>query len=150
MSHKGPHTRTERYETIVIGGGQAGLAAARELQGRDVDYLVLDPGMILPADPAYVVDKGEVAASLAAYVAHFDLALRLGVSVRSLRRAGEHFEILASDLRYEATSVIVAIGPYQTPLDLGWIVDGEPCLYFLGDVGRGAACIAARIAAPGL
>lgn len=128
MSQDAPYTRTERYETIIIGGGQAGLAAACELQERDLDYLVLDPGMVLPA-------------------AYFDLALRLGVSVRSLRRAGGRFEILAGALRYEATSVIVATGPSQAPLDLR-SVEGEPGLYLLGGItpGRDAARIAERIA----
>lgn len=141
--------RTERYETIIIGGGQAGLAAAYELQGRDLDYLVLDPGVVLPAAPGQLGDNSELAASLAAYVAHFDLALRLGVSVRTLRRAGGHFEILTSELRYEATSVIVALGSSQTPLDLRW-VQGQAGLYVLEDVGRDAPLIAEQIARAGL
>lgn len=129
MPQDAPYTRTERYETIIIGGGQAGLAVACELQERDRDYLVLDPGIALPA-------------------AYFDLALRLGVSVRSLRRAGGRFEILAGALRYEATSVVVATGPSHAPLDLR-SVEGEPGLYLIGGItpGRDAARIAERIAA---
>ncbi len=143
-----PNMRTERYETIVIGGGQAGLAAASELQGRDLDYLVLDPGVVLPATPGQLAHNSEFAASLAAYVAHFDLTLRLGVSVQSLRRAGAHFEILASDLRYEATNVIVAMGPAQTPLDLQ-SVQGESRLFLLRSGGRDASNIAEQIATAG-
>ncbi len=140
--------RTERYATIIIGGGQAGLAAAYELQGRDVDYLVLDPGVVLPAAPELVADNRELAASLAAYVAHFDLSLRLGVTVQSLRRAGEHFEILANELRYEATSVVVALGRAHTPFDLRW-VEGDPGLYVIEDAGRDASRIAEQIARAG-
>lgn len=136
MSQDLPYQRTERYETIIIGGGPAALAAAHELQARDVDCLVLDPGLLLRAAPD----------------AHVDLPRRFDVSVRSLRRVDAHFEILAGDLRYEATSVIVAMGPYQSPVDLEWIVEREPCLYFLdgNSSGGDAAIVAERIALAGL
>ncbi len=112
MPHDVPYTRTERYETIIIGWGRAALAAACELQKRDVDCLVL----------------------------------RTEGTVRSLRRAGAHLEILTDGLRYEATSVIVAVGRAQRPLDLR-AVEGDPALHILGDVARDAVRIAERIAA---
>ena len=34
--------RTERYELIIIGAGQAGLAAGYWLAQRDIDFLILD------------------------------------------------------------------------------------------------------------
>jgi len=135
-------TRTERYETIVIGGGQAGLAAGYELQRRGADFLILDaaartgeswrrrwdslrlftpakhsglPGMPFPAAPGHLPDKDEVAAYLEAYAARFDLPVRHGAPVRSLRRVDGRYEILAGDLRFEATNVIVATGPCQPP-----------------------------------
>lgn len=114
MPHAAPHTRTERYQTIIIGGGRAALAAACELQRRDVDCLVL----------------------------------RTEGTVRSLRRAGSHFEILTDGLRYEATSVVVAVGRAPSPLDLR-SVEGDPDLHILGDVARDAVRIAERIAAAG-
>ena len=37
--------RIERYDAIVIGGGQAGLAVAHELQRRDAELIILDGGI---------------------------------------------------------------------------------------------------------
>jgi len=142
MPPASPNTRTERYETIVVGGGQAGLAAGYELQRRGVDFLILDanahigdswrrrwdslrlftpsqhsglPGMPFPAAPGHLPDKDEVGAYLEAYAARFDLPVRLETSVRSLSRSDGRYELLAGEVRYEATSVIVATGPYQVP-----------------------------------
>lgn len=114
MPHDVPYTRTERYETIIIGWGRAALAAACELQKRDVDCLVL----------------------------------RTEGTVRSLRRAGAHLEILTDELRYEASSVVVAMGRARSPIDLR-SVEGDPGLHILGDVARDAVRIAERIAAAG-
>ena len=41
--------RTERFETVVIGGGQAGLAVGHHLAQRDVDFVILD-GASRPGD----------------------------------------------------------------------------------------------------
>ena len=41
-THTMPSTRVERVETIVIGGGQAGLAVGHHLAARDVDFVILD------------------------------------------------------------------------------------------------------------
>jgi putative flavoprotein involved in K+ transport len=142
MPHAAPYTRTERYEAIVIGGGQAGLAAAYELQRRGVDVLVLDagarigdswrarwdslrlftparycglPGLAFPAAPSHRPDKDEVGAYLESYAARFDLPVRLETVVRSMRRTGGRYEILAGALRYEATHVVIATGAFRTP-----------------------------------
>src|SRR5947209_4317763 len=78
--------RVERWETLVIGGGQAGLAVGYHLAARDVDFVILSdesrigdnwrkrwdslrlftparysglPGMPFPAPPAHLADKDE-------------------------------------------------------------------------------------------
>ena len=95
--------RVERFETIVIGGGQAGLAAGYHLAARDVDFVILDaakrvgdswrhrwdslrlftpaaysglPGLPFPAPPAPLPDKDEVAVS--GITALRGILLRLG------------------------------------------------------------------------
>ena len=35
-------TRVLRYDTIVIGGGQAGLAVGHHLAKRDIDFVILE------------------------------------------------------------------------------------------------------------
>jgi putative flavoprotein involved in K+ transport len=137
-----PSTRVERYGTIVIGGGQAGLAAGYHLAQRDVDFVILDaasrtgdswrhrwdglrlftpaaysglPGMVFPAPPAHLPDKDEVAAYMERYAERFDLPVRHDVRVSSLRRDGTRYVVEAPGIRYEADSVVVATGPFHAP-----------------------------------
>jgi len=106
--------RIERFETIVIGGGQAGLAVGHYLASDDANFVILDgasrigdswrrrwdslrlftpaaysglPGMPFPAPPTHLPDKDEVADYLTRYAERFDLPLRLDTKVRSLELA---------------------------------------------------------------
>ena len=134
--------RVERFETIVIGGGQAGLAVGHHLAARDVDFVILDaakrvgdswrqrwdslrlftpaaysglPGMPFPAPPSHLPDKDEVADYLARYAERFDLPVRLDTAVRSLSRAGDHWVVETGESVFEADNVVVATGPFQRP-----------------------------------
>jgi putative flavoprotein involved in K+ transport len=137
-------TRVERYETIVIGGGQAGLAVGHHLAKRDVDFVILSdearigdnwrrrwdslrlftparysslPGMHFPAPPDHLADKDEMADYLERYVDRFDLPVRLDSRVHRLARDGERFTIALDDdsALLEADNVIVATGAFQQP-----------------------------------
>jgi putative flavoprotein involved in K+ transport len=134
--------RVERYDTVVIGGGQAGLAVGQQLAARDLDFLILDaerrvgdawrqrwdslrlftpaaysglPGMPFPAPPAHFPDKDEVADYLERYAERFDLPVRLETRVESLAWDGERYVVHAGSARFEADNVIVATGPFQRP-----------------------------------
>src|SRR3982751_4734778 len=123
--------KVERFETIVIGGGQAGLAVGHHLAARDVDFVILDagkrvgdswgrrwgflrlfppaaysglPGMPFPAAPAHLPDKDEVADYLARYAERFDLPVRLDTTVRSLGRVGDGYVVRAGASVFEADS----------------------------------------------
>jgi putative flavoprotein involved in K+ transport len=137
------NTRVERFETIVIGGGQAGLAVGHQLAARDVDFVILDsakrvgdswrqrwdslrlftpaaysglPGMPFPAPPAHLPDKDEVADYLERYAERFDLPVRVGTAVRALGRVGDHYVVEAGGGSVlEAENVVVATGPFQRP-----------------------------------
>jgi putative flavoprotein involved in K+ transport len=139
-----PPTRVERYETIVIGAGQAGLAVGHHLAKRDVDFVILSdeprigdnwrrrwdslrlftparysglPGMHFPAPPGHLADTDEVADYLERYADRFDLPVRLDSRVRRLTSDGERYTISldGTDTRLEAESVIVATGAFQRP-----------------------------------
>ncbi|HEU4585579.1 MAG TPA: NAD(P)/FAD-dependent oxidoreductase [Gemmatimonadaceae bacterium] len=135
-------TRVERYDTIVIGAGQAGLATGYYLAERGADFVILDaaarvgdswrkrwdslrlfttaahsglPGMPFPAPPAHLPDRDEVADYLERYAERMDLPVRLGCRVDSLVRSGERYVVHTDEMRYEADSVVVATGPFQRP-----------------------------------
>src|SRR6185436_2417050 len=134
--------RVERYDTIVIGAGQPGLAAGYFLAIRNADFLIIDsstrigdswrhrwdslrlftpaaysglPGMPFPAEPMHLPDKDEVADYLGRYAERFELPVRHGTRVESLSWNGERYVIDAGVVTYEADHVVVATGPFQTP-----------------------------------
>jgi putative flavoprotein involved in K+ transport len=137
-----PTSRIERYDTIVIGAGQAGLAVGYHLAQRDADFLILDsaarlgdtwrrrwdslhvftsaaftglPGMPFPAPSAHLPDKDQLADYLERYAERFELPVRLNTRVESLSRVGGRYLVDAGTIRYEARNVVVATGPFQTP-----------------------------------
>jgi putative flavoprotein involved in K+ transport len=138
-------SRVERFDTVVIGAGQAGLAVGHHLAARDVDFVILSdesrvgdnwrkrwdslrlftparysglPGTPFPAMPDHLADKDEVADYLERYAERFDLPVRLNSRVQSVTSDGEHFTISleGSETRLEAGNVIVATGAFQRPL----------------------------------
>lgn len=133
---------TERVETIVVGGGQAGLSAGYHLAKRGLPFLILDAndrigdswrkrwdslrlftparfdgldGMPFPADSNAFPTKDEMGDYLESYAARFDLPVRTGVTVDSLTREDDSFVLTAGGRRFEAENVIVALSHYQKP-----------------------------------
>lgn len=132
----------ERFNTIVIGGGQAGLSVGYHLAQRGVDFVILDAsarvgdawrqrwdslrlftparhagldGMPYPADPFSFPTKDEFADYLEAYARKFALPIRSGIRVDRLSRAGQRFVVIAGEQRFEAENVVVAMAHYQRP-----------------------------------
>jgi putative flavoprotein involved in K+ transport len=131
-----------RTEVLVIGGGQAGLAAAFFLARSGIPYVVLDkgsevgeawkrrydsltlftprncsrlPGMRLAGDPDDFPTKDEIARALRQYVEDHGLHIRLGTEVTELAKAGDAFEAVTNRGTFFARHVIVATGPFQEP-----------------------------------
>jgi putative flavoprotein involved in K+ transport len=136
------HRRIERYDTIVVGGGQAGLSAGYHLAQRDVDFVIVDaeqrtgdvwrrrwdslrlftpakysglPGMPFPAPPSHLPDKDEMADYLERYAERFDLPVRSGTRARSLSHDGERWVLHTDRGTLEANSVVVATGAFHAP-----------------------------------
>src|SRR5919109_2819864 len=132
----------ERFETIVIGGGQSGLSVGYHMAKRDGPFEILDaserigdswrkrwdslrvftqarydglPGWPFPAPARSFPTKDEVADYLEAYAARFGLPVRSGVRVDGLTKEGNRYVVTAGDRRFEADNVVVATGVYQTP-----------------------------------
>ena len=130
----------ERIETVIVGGGQAGLAVGYHLARRGRPFVILDadqrpgeawrrrwdslrlftparysglPGWPFPAPPSAYPTRDQVADYLEAYAARFELPVRNGVRVDRLAWQGDRFLVAAADRRWEADQVVVATGAYQ-------------------------------------
>ena len=132
-----------RVQTVVIGGGQAGLSVGYHLRTSGLPFLILEShgrigdswrerwdtlrlftparfdgldGMPFPAAPDAFPTKDEMAAYLEVYASRFELPVRTGVKVERLSRRGDRFlvEALGGE-RFEAENVVVAMATYQRP-----------------------------------
>jgi putative flavoprotein involved in K+ transport len=132
--------RTERVETVVIGGGQAGLAVGYHLARRNQPFVILDacervgeswrnrwpslqlyspalvdglPGMRFPAPSYSYPTAREMADYLEAYAERFGLPILNGVRVETLERDDGGYVVAAGERRFEADNVVVATGVFQ-------------------------------------
>jgi putative flavoprotein involved in K+ transport len=132
----------EYVETVVIGGGQAGLAVGHELARRGRSFVILDahprvgdawrarwdslllftparycglPGMRFPASGGAFVTKDAMADYLEAYAQRFELPVRTSTRVEELSRVGNRFRVRAGATTIEADNVVVAMANFQQP-----------------------------------
>src|SRR6266542_2837283 len=130
----------ERTQTVIIGGGQAGLSLGYHLAQRDLPFVILEAnqrigdswrsrwdslrlftparfdglaGMPFPAAGHTFTTKNEMADYLEAYVARFALPVRTGVRVDRLSREGGRYVVAAGERRFEADHGVVAMATYQ-------------------------------------
>jgi putative flavoprotein involved in K+ transport len=133
---------SERFDTVIIGGGQAGLAAAYHLAKRGRPAIILDenerigdawrkrwdslrlftpakydglPGFRFPGKRWSFPTKDEMADYLEAYATRFGLDVRTGVRIDRLYKEHARFVATAGDRRFEADNVIAATGAERTP-----------------------------------
>jgi putative flavoprotein involved in K+ transport len=138
----GPGPTQNLLDTLVIGGGQAGLAIGTHLSGQRRQFLILDagervgdgwrlrwdslrlftpakynglPGEPFPADPLSFPTKDEMADYLENFAAGRDLPVRTGVRVERLWREGDHYVAASNGNRWEARNVVVATGAERRP-----------------------------------
>jgi putative flavoprotein involved in K+ transport len=131
---------SERYDTVVIGGGQAGLTAGYYLSRQQGSFVILDanervgdawrkrwdslrlftpasfsalPGYRLPGPSWSYPSKDELADYLEGYAARFDLPVQTGVSVERVSKDGDRFVVSAGARAFESANVIVATGAHQ-------------------------------------
>lgn len=143
----------EHVDTVIVGGGQAGLATGYHLARRGLPFVILDanertgdawrrrwsslrlftparydglPGRPFPAPDWSFPTKDEVAGYLEAYAAGFDLPVRTGVLVDRLSREGNRYIVAAGERRFEARQVVVATGAYHHPRVPGFAAELDP------------------------
>lgn len=130
----------ERFETVIIGGGQAGLATGYHLKKRDRSFVILDagervgdswrkrwpslrlysparlnglPGLRFPAPAQSFPTAGDMADYLEAYAERFDLSVRTATSADAVEKDGAGYVVRAGDRTFEAENVVVATGVFQ-------------------------------------
>ncbi|HEY3193791.1 MAG TPA: NAD(P)-binding domain-containing protein [Candidatus Dormibacteraeota bacterium] len=133
----------ERHcETVIIGGGQAGLSVGYHLARQGREFLILDankrvgdswrnrwdtlrvftpakwcglPGMRFPGPRLSFPTKDEVGDFMADYAAKFKLQVCNGVSVEGVSRQGTRFAVTSNGGLFSADNVVVATGASHTP-----------------------------------
>ncbi len=140
-------------DAIVIGAGQAGLAAGYHLRRAGLDFAMLDagkvgdtwahrwdslrlftparynglPGMPFPGKPYDLPGKDDVAAYFRDYATRFALPVHEDAAVRSVRREAGAFRIeLRDGETLSARAVIVATGANQRPHTPGFATGVAP------------------------
>lgn len=136
--------RTARsVAALVIGGGQAGLAAAFYLRRRGIDYVVLDeqdrpggawlhtwdslrlfspaaysslPGWRMPPTTGEgYPDAHHVVDYLARYEERYDVPVRRGERVTAVDRSGDGYRVLTAQGTWQAEAVFNATGTWSRP-----------------------------------
>jgi putative flavoprotein involved in K+ transport len=137
-----PERSPTRYDVIVIGAGQAGLAMGYFLARQGLRFLILDragavgsawrerwdslvlftparysglPGLPFPGDPDAYPTRDQMTSYLEHYAEHFHLPIALDREVTSVRMHDGRHAVTAGDATYETDQVVVATGPFQVP-----------------------------------
>ena len=132
----------EHFHTIIIGGGQAGLAAAHFLSQAGIEYMILDagpgfghswrrrwdslrlftpakfsglPGMTFPGEAFAMPTKDMTARYMEDYAAGLNPTVQFNTRVDSLSRTDDGFRVKAGAQSFLSSRVIVATGTYQKP-----------------------------------
>src|SRR5580765_4373863 len=134
----------ERIDAVVIGAGQAGLAASHELSARGIEHVVLERGVVghtwrtrrwrsfrivspnslnlLPGyeydgpEPNAFLDTAGLLAYLAGYAASFNAPVCTGISVIEILPAdGRGYRVKTDGSQLEADHVVVATGAFGDP-----------------------------------
>ncbi|HJS50154.1 MAG TPA: NAD(P)-binding domain-containing protein [Gaiellaceae bacterium] len=150
-------TTDEHVETVIIGGGQAGLAVGYHLKSQKRAFVIVDgndrvgdswrkrwpslrlyspasadglPGMAFPA-PANSYPTGlEMADFLESYATRFELAVQTGIRVDGLEKNGDGYVVAAGDRRFGADNVVIATGVFQHehPIVPGFAAELDPTI----------------------
>ncbi|MEO6207446.1 MAG: NAD(P)-binding domain-containing protein [Candidatus Limnocylindrales bacterium] len=141
----GQDQSAERFDTVVLGAGQAGLSAGYHLARRGMKFVILDadarvgdhwrehwdslrlyspagwdglPGMKFPTARFHYPSGHEMGDYLEAYAARFELPVmsaERAESVRPADGANGGYVVTTGDRRFEANQVIVATGAFTKP-----------------------------------
>ncbi|MEK4023126.1 flavin-containing monooxygenase [Sporosarcina sp. FSL W7-1283] len=132
----------ERYDVIIVGAGQAGIAMGYYLKQEGLSFLLIDskerigdtwrqrydslvlfttrkysslPEMQMDGPPEGFPTKDEIADYLEQYVSRYDLPVHLNTKVTTIKKERGVFYIETSRGILEAKQVVIASGAFQKP-----------------------------------
>jgi putative flavoprotein involved in K+ transport len=130
------------WHTIVVGGGQAGLATGYHLKKMNIDFMILDaeaqtgdswrrrwnslrlftpawnngmPGYKFPGDQNAFPTKDEAADFLREYKEKFKLPVLYRARVLMVKKSAHGFQIMLKDRMFETQNLVIATGNYTIP-----------------------------------
>ncbi len=136
----------EKTGTLIVGGGQAGIAMSEHLSNCGEPHLILEKSRIaerwrterwdslMANGPAWhdrfpnlefsdvaadgFASKDSVTSYFEQYAKMINAPIRCGVEVQSVKKkhAAHGFEINTSDGKFEADNIVAATGPFQRPV----------------------------------
>jgi len=133
-----------KIDTVIVGGGQAGLAISYYLTQEGREHVVLErapavanawrnqrwdsftlvtpnsqvrmPGAEYSGnDPYGFMSLAEVVEYFDNYVERFHLPVHCGVEVFSVEKVGDRYVVRTSEKNYETENIVIATGLYQSP-----------------------------------
>lgn len=133
-----------QIETVVIGGGQAGIAMSYHLKQRGLPHLVLEKtaqpvdawrnqrwdsftlvtpnwtirmpgGEYAGDDPDGFLPRDEIVRYFDEYVTRYALPIRCNTTVTAVEPAEGGWRVVTAQERFHASNVIIAAGLFQTP-----------------------------------
>jgi putative flavoprotein involved in K+ transport len=154
---------SRRFEVVVIGAGQAGLAIGYFLARQSRHFVILDraptigaawrarwdsltlftprrydglPGLEFPGDADAYPTRDEVIEYLERYAETFELPIALDNGAQSMSSTDEGFVLVLDDgSSIEADQVVVATGPFQTPQVPGFAAELAPEVFQVHSTG---------------
>jgi len=131
------------YDLIIVGAGPAGLICGIEAKKKNLNYLILEKGLLVnsiynfPTNMTFFSTSKKLEVAEIPFISHsekptrkealeyyrrlaayYDLNIHFRKSVSAIQKKQDHFEFLTQDKKYQAKNVVLALGFYDTPRSL--------------------------------
>lgn len=151
---------TETIDTLIIGGGQAGLSLSYLLKQKGLPHLVIEKaaqsaeawrnhrwdsftfitpnwaiqlpgGVYAGQDPDGYMPRDEIVAYFEDYIKRHDLPIRHNVRATAVTKPDNMFRVETTAGTYVARNVVIATGTYQTPKTPAYSQEIDPAIHQL-------------------